>query len=414
MLTTTAVGEFGLKDTSIQVTGLKPGHYYNIRVIATNAVNFSTLGPLIRLRTVSAPDQDGGDSIKLGDGGAEERVDESEPAGIRAGPSQFGSAANGVNYQAVKDASTTQNSTRRIVSGRRVSPATSATGPPSILSSRATSVDEDDSEEAIQRLTEQLDRLRHEQHETDKQVDDEDQEHLASITDLTKDRDHLRQALKEKEEATAELRKHGGHLEKANRSAQSRKATKERILHQKKAERQKIKDDMDRWDYEMVSMRQEVERMTQEKERITAAKATDVALIRETITADHSHIKDLEDEIRTRGIQIKSMEKDREHSEGNDDGEQHTAHEGTSSDQAWEARVQAMQTQLGVVWQTLQQVNLSLTAFTGDAPNLTNVRSKQKINKRKNVSTTGLLGAPEIRSTSLLCRRWTIPLATGP
>ncbi|KAL8705457.1 MAG: hypothetical protein Q9201_001438 [Fulgogasparrea decipioides] len=350
------VGEFGHKDTSIQVTGLKPGHYYNIRVIATNSANFSTLGPLIRLRTVPAINKDGDHFGNLGDDNVEEPADECEAAGIRAGPSQIDSAAHAPSSQMIKDVSTAQTSSRKVVSGRRASPAISGTEPPSLLSSRATSVDEDDSEEAIQRLTEQLDRLRHEQHDTDKQVDDEDQEHGASIADLTRDRDQLRQALKEKEDLTAELRKHGAQLEKMNRTAQSRKATKERILHQKQAELQKIKDDIDRWDTEIVLMCQQVDRMAREKERITAAKDADIAKIRDHINKDHGLIKELEDEIRTRGIQIKSMEKDREHLESHEDFEQHTTSEATSSDHVWEIKAQTIDSQLKTIWQTLQQV----------------------------------------------------------
>ncbi|KAL8872438.1 MAG: hypothetical protein Q9174_001935 [Haloplaca sp. 1 TL-2023] len=350
------VGDFGPKDTSVQVTGLRPGQYYNIRVISTNSANFSTLGPLIRVQTVPAIGKEGNNHVKSVDEEVEEQTDEFEPASVRAGPTQFGSAVHTLNHQAAKEASTHQGSTKRIISGRRTSPATSIGEVPSMLSSRAASVDEEDSEEAIQRLTDQLDRLRQEQHDTDRQVEDEDREHLASIAELTKNRDHLKQALKEKEEATTDLKKHGGQLDKMNRSAQSRKATKERILHQKQAERQKVKDDIDRWGDEMVSMRQEGERMAQEMDRLLAAKDTAVAQIRETIATDHGLIKDLEDDIRTKGIQIKSMEKGREVAEGNHDDESLTAQDVTNSDQAWEVRAQLLQTQLATAWQAVQQV----------------------------------------------------------
>lgn len=358
MLIITAVGEFGLKDTSIQVTGLRPGHCYNIRVIATNASNFSTLGPLIRLRTLPPPEEDGTDSTKSGENDAEEWAQEFEPAAIRAGPSQFGPAANTINLQAAREATASNTGGRRVLSGRRLSPAMPVADPPSLLSSRATSVDEDDSDEAIQRLIEELNRLRHDQHEVDRQLEDEDREHLTAVAELSRDRDHLKQVLKEKEESTADLRKHGGYLEKMNRSAQGRKAAKEKILQQKKADRQKIKDDIDRWGKDIDSMRQEVGRAVSEQETITAAKDANVSRIRQIIAKDHNLIKDLEDEIRMRGIQIKSMEKGQEHLDGNDEDVDNTANAEPSAERILHVRTPpSIQAQLVAAYQFLQQVN---------------------------------------------------------
>ncbi|KAL9013933.1 MAG: hypothetical protein Q9173_001398 [Seirophora scorigena] len=373
------VGEFGIKDTSIQVTGLKSGQYYNIRVIATNSADFSTLSPLMRLRTVPSPRKVGHELSEAEDDAASGQMDEREPAGIRAGRSQLGSPLHPPAHQVVKEASTVQSSNRRTILGRRVSPVICAVGPPSPLSSRAASLDEDDSDEAIQRLTEQLDRLRREQQETDKQVDDEDREHLASFADLSRDRDHLRQVLKEKEESTAELKRHGGHLEKINRAAQNRKLNKERILAQKKTERGKIQIDMDRWDNEISLMHQESEQIAVEKDRIQATKEEDITGIRKLITCDHDKIRQLEDEIRMTGVQIKSMEKDREHSDGNEDEEQVDSYDGTRSNFAWEMRVQAIQTQLATLWHTLQQGRIESSSANGHKVETENQEAQERL-----------------------------------
>ncbi|KAL8952860.1 MAG: hypothetical protein Q9222_001252 [Ikaeria aurantiellina] len=350
-----SVGEFGVKDNSLQVTGLKPGHFYNIRVIASNSANFSTLGPLIRLRTVPTLEKDGFDSTKTGASDADEHLSDCEPAGIRAGPSQLTSIPN-IPYQVSKESSATQANSRKPVSGRRVSPAIPAAELPSTISSRAASLDEDDSEEAIKSLTEQLDRLRHEQYDTDKHIEDEDQEHLASIADLTKNREDLRQTLKEKEESTAELRKHGAHLEKMNRAAQVKKIAKEKALEQKQMERAKVTDDMDHWDKEIMHMRQEIDQTVLETEQVTLTRDEDVVSIRRSAAEDHNTIKSLEEEIRMMGSQIKLMEKNREYLEGNNDEEQEHGNDGSNEQHAWEIRAQAVQAQLAAMWNTLQQV----------------------------------------------------------
>ncbi|KAL8937074.1 MAG: hypothetical protein Q9216_004608 [Gyalolechia sp. 2 TL-2023] len=354
-----AVGEFGVKDTSIQVTGLKPGHYYNVRVIATNSANFSTIGPLIRLRTVLTSGTDNCRSSKAKvDNNLDERLDGCEPAGIRAGRSQSGSLSNPPILAAAKEPLSTQTVSKRVMLGRRISPVASPVEAPSLLSSRTASVDEDDSEETIQALTEQLDRLRREQHETDNQIDDEDREHLASVADLSKDRDHLRQALKEKEESIAELKKHGSQLEKMNRAAQTRKSNQEKVLAQKKNERDKMQRNIDRWDRDIALMRQESGQVAIEKEQLESTKGGDLAAIRKLIVEDHSVIKTLEDDIRITGVQIKSMEKDREHVNGNGGDGQHNTNVKTGDDYSWEARMQSMQAQLAVLWHTLQQVEV--------------------------------------------------------
>ncbi|KAL8702363.1 MAG: hypothetical protein Q9224_000010 [Gallowayella concinna] len=353
------IGEINLKDDSIQVTGLRPGHYYNIRVIATNLAGFSTLGALIRLRTLLGANKDGSGPTKIldDDGDGDDQIEDGEPASVRPIPSQLASTAYALPYQSAKEMSSIQPSNRRATFGRRASPATSVAEISSRLSSRAASVDEDDSDESIKRLTEQLDCLRREQYETDKQIEEEDGEHLTAIADLSRDRDHLKQVLKEKEDSTVELKKHNGHLEKTNRSAQSKKAMKERILQQKKAERQKIMDDIYHWDSDVASMRQEKERMALENDHTTVAKDEDVAEVRKQILREQGEIKTLEDEIRTRGIQIQSMEKGRESTGGNVDDEQVGADTGAGDGQAWEFRARSIQGQLTNLWQTLQQVD---------------------------------------------------------
>ena len=382
-LTTVSVGEINLKDDSIQVTGLKPGHFYNIRVIATNLAGFSTLGSLIRLRTVPAVNKYSSDTTRFGEDDGIERVEDCEPASIRPVPSHSGLISHAPPYQTAKEAPSTQHGGRRTLFGRRASPATSVTGSSSVLPSRPASVNEDDSDSSIQRLTEHLDRLRREQYETDKQIDDEDREHLTAIADLSKDRDRLKQMLKEKEESAAELKKHSGQLEKTNRSAQSRKAMKERILHQKKAERQKVLTDIDHWDGDIASMRQESQRMALEAEQMTVAKGEHVAGVRTRISEDQGEIKILEDDIRTMGTQIKLMEKGREGSEGHEDDEQDGSHKEASEDKAWDFRAHTIQMQLANMWQTLQQVKPCHSVQ--DNLELMRSRLKLRTSRHKNV-----------------------------
>ena len=344
------VGEFSRGDTSIQITGLKPGNYYNIRVLATNSAKFTSLGPLIRLRTTPSPKSSTQAASIPGDA-----ADDTEPAAVRATSTPFEAT---LSSPVVRDFSGAQHQAKRTVSGRRNSPATSSGEQLNGQTIQTEGSDEDEFPETILRLTERLDFLRNEVQRTDKETCEEEQESKRYLAELTKERDGLKQILKEKEEASSELRRHGNHLDKLNRAAQSKKAAKEKQLQQKKADRQKLRDDTARWDRETVDMQRDTEEMDREKADVIAAKDKEVADIRKGITEDVSVIKSLEEEIRIKGVQIKSMEKDREKM-SNDGGEEHErSRSERENDQEWETKVQAIQAQLASFWQAVQHADL--------------------------------------------------------
>lgn len=344
------VGEFSRGDTSIQITGLKPGNYYNIRVLATNSAKFTSLGPLVRLRTTPSPE-----SSTHAAGISGDSAGDTEPAAVRATSTPFEAA---LPSPVVRDFNGAQHQTKRTVSGRRNSPATSGGEQFNGQIVQTEGSDEDESQETILRLTERLDFLRNEVQRTDRETCEEEQESKRYLAELTKERDGLKQVLKEKEEASSELRRHGNHLDKLNRTAQSRKAAKEKQLQQKKAERQRLKDDTARWDIETSEMERDIEDMEREKADVVAAKDKEVADIRKGIAEDVAVIKLLEEEIRIKGVQIKSMEKDREKF-SNDGSEEHErSRSERENDQEWETKVQAIQAQLGSFWQAVQHAEL--------------------------------------------------------
>lgn len=344
------VGEFSRGDTSIQITGLKPGNYYNIRVLATNSAKFTSLGPLIRLRTTPSP-KPGTHAASIPDVAA----GDAEPAAVRATSTLFEAV---LPSSIVRDFSAAQHQTKRTVSGRRNSPATSGGEQPNGQTIQTEGSDEDESPDTILRLTERLDFLRNEVQRTDRETYEEEQESKRYLAELTKERDGLKQVLKEKEEASSELRRHGNHLDKLNRTAQSKKAAKEKQLQQKKADRQKLRDDTTRWDRETIEMKRDTEDMEREKAAVIAAKEIEVADIRKRIAEDVAVVKSLEEEIRVKGVQIKSMEKDREKI-GNDGSEENERSKSEKeNDREWETKFQAIQAQLGSFWQAVQHAEL--------------------------------------------------------
>lgn len=308
-----SVGEFGPDDDTIHVTGLEPGHYYNIRVITTNAAEFSTFGPLIRLRTSPALPTGMDPGTVFDDKPVNNLLEENAPATIHATPSHFDSTLPSTSHQAIlQEFSGNQNNNRRAPSGQRGAFWTCSAGNPPNSVPHSGSKNDIEVEGVIKQLTEKLEISRREQQDVDRQMSEEENESKRVMAEIIKERDGLKQILKEKEETSSELRKQGNHLDKLNRTAQSRKAAKEKILQQKKAERQKMEDDIVRWNKEISEIGRDTQEMMNEKTEITTAKDLDVAEVRKGISEHQAWIKSLEEDIRIKGIQIKEIEKTRE------------------------------------------------------------------------------------------------------
>lgn len=347
------MGEFGKGDTSIQVTGLKPGQFYSVRVIASNAANFSTLGPLIRLRTLCLPNQANGALTANSENSiADARHDEAASIRISAVP-----AEPAVVPPMPRESSGGHVQPRRASSGRRNSPVTPGESPSTQKQNHEIQdhVPEDDD---IDCLTERLDTLRHEQEDLDRQIHADEDDLRSSLADLTKERDHLKQTLREREEASNELRRQGNLLNKQQKAAQSRKAQKERLLNAKKAERRKTKEEIVRWSEEIRGMRQELKDISNEQADIATNKDHEIGEIQTAISEDLAVVKSLEEEIRATGFQIKAMEKERElMSDGGDEEAALVAQE-KQDDQSWDVHAHSIRVHVNNLWQTLIQVRV--------------------------------------------------------
>ena len=337
-----AVGEFVRGEASIEILHLKPGCCYNIKVLATNSANLTTLTPAIRIQTLreSATNDISGNNYN------------NEPATIRTAPSPLNSRTP---QPLVKENSNPQQSNIKSITKPRNLPM-GPIGPIAANEGHSSSdSDEDDSPEYIQRLTDKLESLKRQKDEVDKQIEDEEAEARSCHYELAKERDQLRQELREKEESSNELRRQGNQLDKLNRTAQSKRAAKERLLHQKRAEHQKVQGDVRRWDQEIIEMEQDIENMEKELDQIHASKDGELADLRQAVSEDHAVVRNLEDEIRVRGAQIKDLEQQRDqiNTEYTDDHGRSRAEK--AKDDAWDVKYQAMQVQLQSMWHAVQQ-----------------------------------------------------------
>ncbi len=334
------VGETTRSETSITVTGLKPAHFYNVRVIAVGSSNFQAGSRVIRLRTYNRdgrPDLGGRVPSSLA-------TDEASP--VTATDSSDDSAAvkcHGVAIEAaampdgisalVRDSASHVGSRRNTVA-RKHSPS-NASERPSLHTAT-----EDVPEGSMQELTGRFETIRKETEDMIAQTAKDHEDSKVQTAGLSKERDEKRQLLREKEEASEKLKKEVHASERLNRQAQTRKTQKEKVLRAMQAERAKMLEDMKKWEKGIQEMRAERELWEKEKKEVAEETEKKADEMRAVARRRQTSLTAMEEEIRVKGLQIKEMEEERKKFPGVEDDEESKALEAADKlkDQQWELK----------------------------------------------------------------------------
>lgn len=220
-----------------------------------------------------------------------------------------------------REPTTVHQGQRRNTGGRRHSPSNAAEQQAALANIIADNVPG----ESMQQLTERFEAIRKETEEIMAQIAKDSEEFKLQLLDLMKERDEKRQILKEKEEASEKLKKEVHTSERANRQAQNRKTQQEKALRDKKAERVKMRDDIERWAKEIEDMKKEREDWEKKKQEWIEAKEEKSESIRSTIRKRQHSLNGLEEEIRIKGLQIKELEEERKKLPGAEENEESRA-----------------------------------------------------------------------------------------
>ena len=300
------VGEVSHPETSTIISGLLPGHFYTVRIVAINSANFQASSDALRVRTTTLssttlfPDRH---SVHDGSFTGQRRhapaptllpyrmIQESAPSSTAA--------------VMVREHSGSHSQLRRNGVTRRTSP-TPNFDQHHIYAEDVGASDEHD--ETIPELTEKLESQTREIHDEEIIQIVEKQEHQKKMNELTEERESLRQELKGQDEKSKDLKKEVANLERTSSTAQGKRAMYEKVLQQKRAERDKMADDAKRWDEEVVEMEAESVQLADRKEAYVEAFKQTIADIRGEQEIDFERIKYLEEQIRERGIQTKDLE----------------------------------------------------------------------------------------------------------
>ncbi|CZT09765.1 uncharacterized protein RAG0_14420 [Rhynchosporium agropyri] len=368
------VGESSRSETAIEVTGLKPGHFYNVRVIAVAPNHFQTGSRVLRLSTLrkdGRPYQGHSGPASEKDG---EDDDDDDDYSDSNDDTQLG-RGHGVEIQAatlpepaqspmVREHSGgfpgggSQAGQRRNTGGRKHSPSTAAAD----QAARERAISKLP-EETMHQLTEKFEHTRRETEIAAVMIARELEDFKEQYLQLSKERDVHKQTLKDKEEQSEKVKKDANTAERLNRVAQNKKSQREKVLKDKKAEREKMRDDMARWKDEIETMRDEKEKWRMEKAKLGTAKDDEVSDIQRQIAQQQLVFEGLEKEIQARGRQIRDLEVERMKLPGSADDEESQAQDALDKKEEaeWQAVERSLVSRLNSSSQRLRDIEIMIS-----------------------------------------------------
>ncbi|OTA68796.1 hypothetical protein K449DRAFT_387117 [Hypoxylon sp. EC38] len=353
------VGDSANQETAITVTGLKPNHFYNVRVIAVGYNNFQAGSRVIRLRTYA---RDG--RPQLGDGRLPSNFvpDEQQLAIPSDHADEDGStrtAAAGVETASIPDgsvapvreaSSSTSSGPRRNTLTRKHSPSTTS------MDQSVREALSKDSEESLQELGERFESIRKEIDETQSQIARDEKEHKELMDELAEEKRTKRRIQKEKDDTTEKLKREMGSTERAMRSAQQRKTQKEKLLREKQAERQKLHDDIAKWEKDMASMLKRQAGFEKDKNACRKEGDARAEELRAEIAQAQASLAQEEMELKEKSKELKEAEEQRKRLPGGEESEEWRETD-RQIKRDWDMRARDLQRRLFSANRKLRMVN---------------------------------------------------------
>ena len=321
-LTSTPVGESPGNEIAITVTGLKPNHFYNIRVVAMGPNNFQAASQTVRLRTFGEDGKPYLGNARLptnfinDDQSRPRGPDDSSGAGaamcsiaaLEAAPAHDGSSVN------ARDGAGSGTGQRRNTINRRHSPSVASADRPAIGQSG-----HDGPEPSLDELNRKFQEIRKEIDDTVMQIATDEAEFQQAEDKLKKEKDMKRQSLKEKEEQTMALKTQVRNTMESMRAAEKERARKEQQLKDKETKKAKVKDSIAKLEKEVERMRAERKGLEAQKESLEDKRDSDVNDLASEISKLQEEHSRLEAYLSNQGKQLNEMKEARNQLPGADD-----------------------------------------------------------------------------------------------
>ncbi|KAJ5819306.1 hypothetical protein N7474_004897 [Penicillium riverlandense] len=326
------VGESKRAETAVEILNLIPGSIYHICVFSVSAANFQTPSAVLHVRTKSLPLSQAQQTAPV-DGPTIRASIPRSTAGLPTPSAPVMSREHSAGPIPGKRPST----------GRKLSPAAGTIETGHADDTQRSAVRNDKSG-SLEQLADRLKSLQQENDNLEKQAAEEEDEHIALLKELEKQRNELKKSVKEKDEASGDLKKHVYKLESVNRTVQSEKTKRVRLLQQKEAQRKKRKNDIVRWQEKITRMTVDLEQAKQDKMSLEEDGKTRADEVRKKIADEQAEMKTIDDEIQDKGGRIKKLEEERTRFQEGDteDGKELDRIDNERARQ-WEAKLASLQ-----------------------------------------------------------------------
>lgn len=301
------------QETAITITGLKPSHFYNVRVIAVGGNGFQAISQALRLRTFG---RDG--RPELGNSRLPPNFDPDDhqpPSSHREPGDENGpprSPIPGIESAPMPDvgpapsrepgAATTVP--RRNTLGRKPSPSVSSVDQKPARKD-STSADE------IKELSDRFSSTKKELEDTVALIAKEEEDNKKLLDELEQEKQQKKAEQKKKEEQTEKLKKEERVTERAMRSALQRKTQLEKEVKTKQAERSRYEESIAKMNKQIEEWHTEIESFEEQKQGIEEEGTAKMDTLQDAIAQLQSKNSQLETDLRTKREQVKHLEDER-------------------------------------------------------------------------------------------------------
>lgn len=310
------------QEPAIVVSGLKPDHFYNVRVIAVGSNNFQSGSRVIRLRTFG---RDG--RPQLGNSRLPSNFTADEPHGTAQGEhvdengmlrSSFPALESTANPEGIappaRDGSSTATSgPRRNTISRKHSPSTTSMDQPTREEISAYS------KKTLPELTEKFESIRKETEDVLAMIAKEEADNRKILDELEAEKKDRKKEQKKKEEQTEKLKRDVNSTDRSMRNAMQRKAQREKLLKEKHTERSKLHESISKWEKGMNDMRNDRESFEQQRKELEDERDQKIQGCQGDNDDLQAECSRLEQELKERREQVKELEEARKKLPGGDD-----------------------------------------------------------------------------------------------
>ncbi|KAK4188503.1 hypothetical protein QBC35DRAFT_496054 [Podospora australis] len=319
------VGEVAAnQEPAIVVSGLKPDHFYNVRVIAVGSNAFQGGSRVIRLRTFG---RDGrpqlGNSRLPSNFTPEEPLiivqsEQTDENGTPKPPTpglELPTVPEGITSP-VRDGNSvaTGSGPRRNTVTRKHSPSTTSIDQATrdeLLNAHST--------KTLPELTEKFESIRKETEEVMTLIAKEETEHRKVLDELETEKKEKKKEQKKKEEQTEKLRRDVHSTDRSMRNALQRKTQKEKLLKEKQAEHARYHDNIAKWEKQIGDMRRDRESFDQQRRELEDERDQKTESFRGDNADLQAECSRLEQELKERRDQVREMEEARKKLPGGED-----------------------------------------------------------------------------------------------